>query len=193
MRLGIFGGTFNPVHCGHLINAEIIRSDFGLDTIVFVPARRPVHKELDGNVPGEDRFEMVRRALENQPGYDVSRIEIDRKGPSYTITTVHDFRERYPRAELHLIIGMDMLNEIDTWREADSLLKSVSLIVMRRPGIDHQPEMDLGPYRIRYAENPLVDISSTCIRERIRVGRSVRFLLPERVLDYINEKGLYRS
>ena len=192
MRLGIFGGTFNPVHCGHLINAEMIRSDFGLDRVVLVPAQHPVHKELDGNVPGEDRFEMARRAVENLPGYDVSRIEIDRKGPSYTITTIHEFGERYPGADLHLIIGMDMLNEIDTWREAERLLKSVTLVVMRRPGTDRHPEMDLGPYRVRYAGNPLVDISSTCVRERIRSGKSVRFLLPERVMEYIMEKGLYR-
>ncbi len=192
MRLGILGGTFNPVHCGHLINAEMIRSDFGLETVVFVPAQRPVHKELIGNVSGEDRFKMIRLALEDQAGYDVSRIEIDRKGPSYTITTIQAFSELYPRADLHLIIGMDMLNEIDSWREADLLLRSVTLIVMRRPGAERHPEMDLGPYRVRYAGNPLVDISSTFIRERIRSGKSVRFLLPERVIDYINAKGLYR-
>ena len=114
MKLGIFGGTFNPIHYGHLINAEIIRSDFNLDRIILVPARQPVHKSLDGNVPAEERYAMAALAVGGAKEIEVSRIEIDREEPSYTITTVHELLALYPGSELYLIIGMDSLAELDT-------------------------------------------------------------------------------
>ncbi len=193
MKLGIFGGTFNPIHYGHLINAEFIRSDFDLDRIILVPARYPVHKSLAGEVPAEERYAMAALAVGSAPEYEVSRIEIDRKEPSYTITTVHALQKQYPGSELHLIVGMDSLNTIDTWRETERLLNQVSLIVMRRPGEGPAADIDLGGCGVRYADNPLIDISSTAVRERIRWGRSVRFLLPDAVIDYIARKGLYRN
>ncbi len=193
MKLGIFGGTFNPIHYGHLINAEIIRSDFHLDRIILMPAKYPVHKSLAGEVPAEDRYAMAVLAVADARQFEVSRIEIDRKEPSYTITTVHDLQGRYPGSELNLIVGMDSLNTIDTWRETDHLMKHVSLIVMRRPGEQGPRDPDLGGWRVRYAENPLIDISSTVIRERLGAGKSVRFLLPGAVIDYIARKGLYRN
>jgi nicotinate-nucleotide adenylyltransferase len=193
LKLGIFGGTFNPIHYGHLVNAEIIRSDFNLDRIILVPARYPVHKSLAGEVPAEERYAMTALAVGGAPEYEVSRIEIDRKEPSFTITTIHALQKQYPGSELNLIVGMDSLNTIDTWRETEHLLNHVSLIVMRRPGEMPAPDVDLGGCSVRYAENPLIDISSTLIRERLRAGKSARFLTPDAVIDYIARKGLYRN
>ncbi|MBN2160863.1 MAG: nicotinate-nucleotide adenylyltransferase [Spirochaetes bacterium] len=193
MKIGIFGGTFNPIHYGHLINAEIIRSDFNLDKIILVPSRYPVHKKLDGDVPAQERYAMAVLAVAGLQEFDVSRIEIDREGPSYTITTVEELRAAYPESELHLIIGTDSLATFASWREKDRLLSSVQIIVMRRPGQERPPDMDFGGHIVRFAENPLVDISSTEIRERLRHGRSVRFLLPDQVIDYIRKKGLYEQ
>jgi nicotinate-nucleotide adenylyltransferase len=192
VKLGIFGGTFNPIHYGHLINAEIIRSDFNLDRIILVPARQPVHKSLDGNVPAEERYAMAALAAGGAKEIEVSRIEIDRKEPSYTITTVHALLDLYPGSELYLIIGMDSLAELDRWRESGHLLEHVSVIVMKRPGPGATPEVAPASGRIYYAENPLIDISSTMIRERIRAGKSVRYLMPDAVIDYIARKGLYQ-
>ncbi len=191
MKLGIFGGTFNPIHYGHLVNAEIIRSDFNLDRVVLVPAKYPVHKRLDGETPAEERYAMAVIAVAGAAEFEVSRIEIDRNGPSYTITTVHELLGRYPGSELSLIIGSDTLNTIGTWREPERLKELVSLIVMRRPGEEVPGAAGGEGFRISYAENPLIDISSTCIRDRLRGGRSVRFLLPDAVIDYIKKKGLY--
>jgi len=193
VKLGIFGGTFNPIHYGHLINAEIIRSDYNLDRIILVPARQPVHKSLDGNVQAEERYAMAALAVGGAKETEVSRIEIDREEPSYTITTVHGLLELYPGSELSLVIGMDSLAELDGWRESDHLLEHVSVIVMRRPGPGIAPGAAPATGRIHYAENPLIDISSTYIRDRIRAGKSVRYLLPDAVIDYIHRKWLYRN
>ncbi len=192
MKLGIFGGTFNPIHYGHLINAEIIRSDYGLDKIIFIPSKSPVHKDLAGGVSAEDRCAMVSLGIRNVKGFEVSTIEIDREGPSYTIATIHELKTMRPRDLMFLIIGTDLLREIDTWKDPEQLLDSVPVIAMKRPGANDLPGMDLAGYRIQYAHNPLIDISSTCIRERVRVEKSVRFLLPDSVIRYIKKRGLYQ-
>jgi nicotinate-nucleotide adenylyltransferase len=193
LKLGIFGGTFNPIHYGHLINAEFIRSEFELDMIMLVPARRPVHKELDGDVPPGDRYAMTRLAVKGARGYDVSRIEIDRDEPSYTITTVRSLRSRYPGSELFLIIGEDSLAEMDSWREPEQLRALASLVVMRRPGAGARSMAESAGDGVAWADNPLIDISSSVIRERIRSGKSVRYMLPDRVLNYAMKKGIYVS
>lgn len=191
MKLGIFGGTFNPIHYGHLISAEIIRSDFNLDKIIFVPSKIPVHKDLAGNVSAEERYAMTLLAVRDVKEFEVSKIEIDRKGPSYTFVTINEMKLIYPNDSLYLVIGMDSLHEIATWKEPEQL-RSVSVIAMRRPVGDNTTKLDPGSYNILYADNPLVDISSTRVRERLRNKKSVRFLLPEPVIEYIYKKGLYQ-
>lgn len=191
MNIGIFGGTFNPIHYGHLINVELVRSETGLDRVILVPTKQPVHKELEGNASAEDRYAMACLAVAQVPGYEVSRLEIDREEPSYTIITVEALMARYPEADLHLIIGMDSLNDIHTWREADRLVKMVSLIVMRRPGAEVHTDMVPEGARVRFIENPLIDIHGSEIRERLARGLSVRFQIPDMVLDYIHQRGLY--
>ena len=191
MKLGIFGGTFNPIHYGHLINAEIIRSDFNLDKIIFVPSKIPVHKDLAGNVSAVDRHAMISLAVRDVKEFEVSKIEIDREGPSYTFVTINEMKLIYPNDSLYLIVGMDSLHEIATWKEPDQF-RSVSVIAMRRQVVDSRIKFDPGPFNVLYADNPLVDISSTHVRERLRSKKSVRFMIPEPVIEYINEKGLYQ-
>ena len=191
MKLGIFGGTFNPIHYGHLINAEIIRSDFNLDKIIFVPSKIPVHKGLAGNVSAEERYSMTLLAVRGVKEFEVSKIEIDRKGPSYTFITINEMKLIYPKDSLYLIIGMDSLHEIGNWKEPEQF-RSVSVIAMRRPVEGSTTQLDPGAYNVLYADNPLIDISSTRVRERLRHNKSVRFMLPDPVIEYIYNKGLYQ-
>jgi nicotinate-nucleotide adenylyltransferase len=191
LRLGIFGGTFNPIHYGHLINAEMIRFDFNLDKVIFVPAKIPVHKDLAGNVSAEDRYTMTLLAVRGVKEFEVSKIEIDRKGPSYTFATVNEIRSAHPGDSIFLIVGMDSLNEISKWKEPEQL-RSVTLIAMKRPGEEKPMMRDHEPWSVLYAVNPLIDISSTLVRERLRDKKSVRFLLPDAVIEYIYKMGLYQ-
>jgi len=194
LKLGIYGGTFNPVHMGHLINAEIIRNDFTLDKILFVPSKHPVHKELSYRTSAEDRYEMLKLSIDGMDGLEISRIELDSVGDSYTIYTVEKLLESFPLDSIHLIIGMDSFNEIRTWREYEKLLKKVYIIVMNRPGFERdQHVLPEGSYRIEFADNPMIGISSSLIRERVRSGKSIRFMTPAPVVKYIKDKGLYSN
>ncbi len=194
LKLGLFGGTFNPVHHGHLINAAIVGEACSLDRIVFIPSKTPVHKKLAGSVSPEQRYRMIELALKGDPRFSVSDIEITRKRPSFTIFTVREIRERYGDADVHLIIGEDSYEEIHAWRDYRDLLDLVTLVVMRRrtPGRTRRNPHAKGA-RAVMVDNPIIDISSSCIRDRIRRGQSVRYLLPEAVRRYIEDMGLYRE
>ncbi len=193
MKTGVFGGTFNPIHNGHLINAQFIAEHFALDEVLFVPAKLPVHKGLAGDVSTEDRYEMAVRAIAGNNLFNVSRIEIDRETPSYTITTIRHLMKDRPGDTLHLIIGADSYNELETWKDYRELLSLVRIIVMARPGCDTDPDRygNLAG-SVEIADNPLIEISSSDIRDRIRQRRSVRYLVPSEVENYIIDKGLYR-
>ncbi|RPI89486.1 MAG: nicotinate (nicotinamide) nucleotide adenylyltransferase, partial [Spirochaetales bacterium] len=165
MKLGVFGGTFNPVHVGHLINADVVREYLGLDRILFIPARMPVHKGLDDPVSPDDRYEMLRRAIEGNDRFNVSRVEIDREEPSYTIITLRDLVREYPDSDLFLIVGADSYNEMHTWKDYRDLVSLATLAVMKRPGIiPCNPELDAAAARYIMIQNPLIDLSSTEIR-----------------------------
>ncbi len=193
MKIGIFGGTFNPIHNGHLINAQFIAERFSLDEVLFVPAKLPVHKGLAGAVSSEDRYEMVVRAIAGNRMFRASRIEIDRETPSFTITTIRHLMKERAGDEPHLIIGADSYNELETWKDYRELLSIVSIIVMARPGCDVDPARYGNLARaVEIAGNPLIEISSSDIRERIRQKRPVRYLVPSEVENYIIDKGLYR-
>ncbi len=193
MKIGLFGGTFNPVHYGHLINAEIIKENLGLDKILFIPSKHPVHKNLDGNVSSEDRFNMLKLASEDNPDFDVSRIEIDRKDESYFIITIKQLFDIYKKAELFLLIGADAFNEIDIWKDSQEILQIVSFIVMKRPGFEHiNQDIIRMAKNIKFVENPLIEISSSNIRENIKKNKSIKYLVPLRVEEYIITKELYK-
>lgn len=192
MRIGVFGGTFNPVHNGHLQCAEFIRGKLALDKVLFVPTKVPVHKKIDGNVSAEDRLAMLKLALAAYPHFALEHVEIEREEPSFTVITIGELRQKYKGAELFLIIGADSFNTIDTWFRWEEILSDVMIVVMARQG-DEELRTDLvhrTPQLIQ-AGNSLVNISSSMLRQMIRDGKDISGLAPKTVLDYIKEKGLY--
>jgi nicotinate-nucleotide adenylyltransferase len=193
LKIGLLGGTFNPVHYGHLINAEIIKENFKLDKILFIPSKHPVHKNLEGNVSSEDRFNMLKLAVDDNAGFDISRIEIDRNDESYFIITIKKLFEIYKNAELFLLIGADAFNEINIWKDSEEILQIVSFIVMKRPGYENINHNIVNTAKyVKFIENPLIGISSSKIRENIRNNKSIKYLVPLKVEEYIISKELYK-
>lgn len=192
-KIGIYGGTFNPVHYGHLINVESVRDKYKLDSVIFIPAKKPVHKEMNFYVSPEDRLAMVRLAVAGNQYFTVSDMEITRDAASYTIYTIEALEKLNPDAELFLIIGSDSFNELDTWKDYAEIIRRVMIIVMQRPGnIELRKDILSQGDRFFIHENPLIGISSSGIRDRVRSGNSVKYMTPDSVIDYINSKGLYR-
>jgi len=192
-RIGIYGGTFNPIHYGHLLNVESVRDNYKLDKVILIPDKKPVHKEMTDFASPEDRLEMVRIAIDCNNHLACSDIEIKRETASYTIYTIDEIEKVYPDADLFLIMGSDSLNELDTWKDYTEIIKRVPVIVMKRPGSEtlRHDILSLGS-RFHVYENTLMGISSSAIRERIRSGHSVRYMTPDNVIDYIYSKGLYQ-
>ncbi len=194
MKVGIFGGTFNPPHIGHLIVAEFIREEFELDKIIFVPCASPPHKQnldyLSQLVEPEHRFEMVKIAIKGNPFFEVSDIEIKRGGISYTIDTINQMLERFPSYNFYLLLGVDQFRDFHLWRKPDEIVKKVQLIVFNRPGFVIF-ESRFSPFA-KFATIPNVDISASTIRFRIKSGKSIKYLVPPEVEEYIYQNGLYR-
>jgi nicotinate-nucleotide adenylyltransferase len=190
MKTAILGGTFNPIHIGHLFAAEVVRTTCGYDRILFIPSNLPAHKEVADAVGAEDRLRMVRLAVRRIPGFSWDSGEIRRGGVSYMIDTVSEIERRYRRAgRLGLILGDDLLAGFSSWREADALASRVDIIVCRRQAPVALPFA----YPHRYLENALLPISSTDIRWRVARGQTIRFLVPEPVRKYIARRGLYAA
>ena len=192
MKIGILGGTFNPVHSGHLINAQTILEELSLDSVFFIPSKYPVHKELEGDISAMDRLAMVKLAIQGNERFEALSLELDREEPSYTIYTIEELMKRYPGAELFLIMGADSFNEFHTWREYQRIAGIVTIVVMRRPG-DSSLRRDLLKEcpSVVEAGNPLIDISSSAVRARIKEGRRADYMVPAQVIQYIKNKGLY--
>ena len=191
MKLGLFGGMFDPIHLGHLRAAEIVRESLGLDEVVFVPAGVPPHRGRPA-AAGLDRYAMVALATSTQRAFLPSDVELAREGPSYTVETVAQLRARHPQAEVFLIVGSDNLPMIAEWREPERLLEMCTVAVVERPGSAPAPAGKVPPARLRRVEGTTLPIASRDLRERIRAGRSVRHLVPDGVADYIEKRGLYR-
>ncbi len=198
-KTGIFGGTFNPIHNGHLIIAESVREQFGLDRILFVPSGQPPHKRDSEVIDPEQRFDMVKLAVGSNPGFEVSRIEIDRAGFTYTVNTLQELRAEYGNETgLYFIIGADIVPELVTWKDFRQVFKLCEFVAVLRPGFDKEAfsrEIDriTGNYGavIHTVDARLIDISSTDIRERCSGGESIRYLVPDGVREYIYKEGLY--
>jgi len=220
MRFGLFGGTFNPVHQGHLRAAVEVREGFELEEIFLIPAALPPHK-----IPGEvadagDRLHMLKLALEDTAGLSVSDVELKRSGPSYTIDTVNYFKSALPeKSKIYLIVGLDAFLEIDSWKSYEELLVQVPIIVMNRPKTDRLSSSvgwelmddylksnisegykfsELQSCYLAGDKQPIyifevtaLDISSTRIRSLIKEGRSIRYLVPRKSAEFINSRGLY--
>ncbi len=191
MRIGILGGTFNPIHLGHLAIAQEVLDKLKLDKVIFIPSFLPPHKEDPDIAPAKDRYKMACLATESNPNFVVSRIELDRGGKSYSVETVKEFRRLYKGSQLYYILGTDAYLDISTWKDVDELLQLCHFIVVKRPGFDiGKPERKYKE-RITLVDVPALAISSRDIRGRIREGKEVRYLIPEEVEGYIHKKGLY--
>lgn len=193
------GGTFNPVHIGHLVAAEEARVSYSLDEVVFMPAGvHPHDKAIPGGATAESRYQMVVIATETNPGFSVSRYEIDRGDISYTVDTVRHFRGEFADAEIFFITGADAVMDILDWKDPAELLELATLIAASRPGYDLDRLSDsaerLGAAgRIRVMEVPAIGVSSSMIRERVAAGQSIKYLVPEDVERFIEKEDLYRQ
>ena len=193
MRVGIFGGSFNPPHIAHLAVAEVCAEAAGLDRVLWIPAATPPHKRDDPALASpEHRLAMVRLATAGNPLFDVSDIEIARAGVSYTIDTLRALRAERPTDELRLILGSDSLDAFLSWKAPEDILAIAPLVVYGRPGSVPGAELQ-SPFseRALLVEGPPLDLSSTLIRSRLMAGRTVRYLVPDSVQDYIKTNGLY--
>ena len=188
-RVGILGGTFNPIHNGHLLLAEQAREQADLAEIWFMPARTPPHKSMDGIASSEHRLEMVKLAIQDHHDFVATDIELNREGPSYTINTMEILTETYPDLSFSFIVGGDMLASLPKWHRFEELVQLVSFIGFDRPGSEVSVVEDLFP--VTYLKFSQWDISSTQIRDKVRSGKSLRYLVPSSVERYIKEHNLY--
>lgn len=195
MRLGIFGGTFDPVHVGHLVAAVNARHALSLDRVLLVVANEPWQKVAERPVtPALDRLAMVDAAVAGHVGLEASAMEIERGGPSYTADTVDEVRRRYPGAELFLLIGADVVDGLDTWERLDDIRAAVTLVAVNRPGAETVELGEDGPLKGWNAcsiEVPDLEISSTDLRDRARTGRPLDYLVPEPAIRVIRARRLY--
>ena len=200
-RYGVFGGTFDPVHTGHLIAAERVKDALGLDSVLFVPAGTPPHKSAASVSEPEHRYLMTLLATLDNPGFRVHRVDLDRPGRSFTVDTLALLRKEYgPETELFFIMGADSLADLPTWHEPGRLLRENRIAVATRPGwqVERIKEA-LGTLYPAFAERvltveiPAIGVSSSEIRSRVAQGRSIRYLVPHAVERYIEKHGLYRE
>jgi len=192
LRLGILGGTFDPIHLGHLILAELARYLLRLDRVLFVPARIPPHKGESPTSP-EHRLHMTRLATRDNPHFAVSDLELRREGPSYTVDTLRALRDESPDAEHYLLMGADSARDLGSWKDHEVLLEGSTVVVLGRAGVESE---DLPPDVSRRAtllSTPRLEISSSQIRHLVRDGGPIRYLVTEPVESYIRSEGLYRS
>lgn len=190
LRIGIFGGTFNPIHIGHLHVAQIAQQAKQLDAVYFVPSYLAPDKQFDQKVTPRQRFEMVKLAIVGNPGFRAADIEVKKKEVSYSIETVKYFRKKYPRPhELFFIIGADRINGLPKWQSIDEILGTLSFLAVHRPGTK---TVDC-PYPVEFLPAPGLEISSTYLRDHTRMGKAVSYLLPESVRRYVKKHRLYEN
>ena len=202
-RIGVMGGTFDPIHTGHLVTAEEALYQFGLDEVLFVPSGHPPHKEDRESLDPASRYLMAVIATAANPRFRVTRMEIERPGPSYTIDTVRELKRLYgANTEIYFITGADAILEILTWKDPERLLREAMFIAATRPGYDLKrleeslPEAEKERHavhpRVLVMEVPALAISSTDIRARVREGRPITYLVPQGVREFIEKNGFYR-
>jgi len=192
MRIGVFGGTFDPPHVGHLMLAADARDALDLDHLIFVPASsQPLKVERPAVASARDRLEMVRLVVADDANYQVDETEIDRKGLSYTVDTLEHLSTRYPGAQLFLLLGQDALQSFGKWKNIQRIRQLATLAVMQRPG-HKESRADATAKDVVSVSTRRVDVSSTEIRERLRAGKSIKGFVPESVERFIEARGLYR-
>jgi len=200
--VGLFGGTFDPPHLGHLIMAKSLMDQAGLDRVVFIPSGTPPHKRRKPILAGEHRLRMVRLAVEGNERFEVSDWELGRSEPCYTINTVDQFQRRYPETEFACLIGSDSLGELPTWHRFDELVRKVRILTAWRGGLEMEEILGrlreqvsgevFEKLRAGVVRTPMIEIAATDLRAAVARGGDVRYLTPEAVRAYILEHGLYR-
>jgi nicotinate-nucleotide adenylyltransferase len=185
-KVGILGGTFDPPHHGHLLIANEVLSSLQLDEIWFMPNQEPPHKKKSESIKNEDRLHMLELAVSDNKQFRVEPIELERRGPSFTIETMRILKSKYEEYQFFFIIGADMIEYLPKWHKIDELIKIVQFVGVERPAYSHKTN-----YPILYVDVPAMEISSSLIRERLKAGKTVRYLLPKSVIDFIEECRLY--
>ena len=199
MHIGILGGTFDPIHCAHLVVAEEARTQLGLDLVIFLPAGQPPHKRGRAITPACHRLAMLELAVASNPHFTISRVDIGRAGPCYTADTLSLLQEEWgPEAELYFIIGADSLLEMHTWYHPERVIKQAQLAVAPRSRncfqlIELEKSLPGLSQRVQTIQVPLLEICSTGLRRRVREGRSIKYYVPESIEAYIFEHALYRA
>lgn len=198
-RIGVFGGSFNPLHIGHLIIAEAAWQEFDLEKVLFVPTGDTPHKSMH-HITKIDRFEMVKRAIKGNPHFSISSIELERKGLSYTVDTIRQLRKEWgSRYDIYFIAGTDAVADMPTWKYNKELLDSCHFICASRPGSEEKIEQAVsyfgnkGYEKIHFLRTPELEISSTILRKWISLNRSVKYMIPDSVIQYINLRNLYKD
>ncbi|WP_408006861.1 nicotinate-nucleotide adenylyltransferase [Pseudalkalibacillus sp. A8] len=187
-RIGILGGTFDPPHIGHLMMAQEAVEQCKLDKVWFMPSASPPHKKMNGVTAGNDRIEMVKRTIDDVEGFKLSLIEFEREGPSYTVDTMKELKEKHPDIEFFFIIGGDSVEALHTWDRIDQLVEIITFIGIKRPGHEFEsPYLD----KIIAIETPLIGISSTMLRERFRHNKNTKYYVTDEVREYVEVNRLY--
>ncbi|KAB2338627.1 nicotinate-nucleotide adenylyltransferase [Cytobacillus depressus] len=187
-KVGILGGTFDPPHLGHLVIANEVFHDFNLDEIWFMPNQEPPHKKKTSATRDADRVNLLKLAINGHPNFKIEYIELQRSGPSYTYETMKILKEMHHDKQFYFIIGADMIEYLPKWKNIDQLVEMVQFIGVNRPSYRNESN-----YPILYANVPNMEISSSLIRNRIQEKKTIRFLVPDSVRNYIKEKNLYES
>lgn len=187
-RIGLMGGTFNPLHNGHLIVAEQVLSQLGLDKIVFLPDNLPPHVDKKEAISAKDRVTMVRLGIADNENFELNTLEVDRGGVSYTYDTIKELQARHPEADYYFIVGGDMVEYLPKWNKIEQLVKMVKFVGVKRTGAKTHSQ-----YPILWVDVPTIDISSTLIRSKIKQDCSIKYLVPDIVAEYIKKEGLYRE
>ena len=193
MRIGLFGGAFNPPHVGHLVCAQEAHAQLELDVVVWIPVGRAPHREIPQDPGPEVRLQMCDYATAADERFGLSRIEVDREGPSYTADTLRELRERSPDPELVLILGGDQAAALREWHEPAEVMRLATIAVAARGEIDRTRVEDAvgGQAELRFFEMPRIDVSSTMVRERAASGQPIRYLVPDKVANFIGAQSLY--
>ena len=191
MKVGVYGGTFDPIHNGHLITAIAVKEIRNLDKIIFIPSYIAPHKIGKERSSSVHRIEMLKKAIEGIPFFDYSTFEIDKKGVSYTIDTLKHLKKEFDRIEL--IIGYDNLLEFKTWKDPDDIFELVKVVALSRNVTSEPVEKDRYFFRAEIINTPIIDINATEIRKRVRKNKPVNFLVPEAVMEYIYRLNLYKD
>lgn len=197
MKIGIMGGTFNPIHNGHLLLGEMAYEQFGLDKVLIMPTKHPYYKDISGNIMERDRVAMVQLAVNDNPHFEFSALELNREGTTYTVDTLEELHQKFPENDYYFILGKDSLDYLESWKDVTRIFELCKIIAASRDDLDGKIDEKIAYLNRKYhAEifrlySPNLEISSSYLRKELSTGKSCRYLVPDSVLAYIKENRLY--